>query len=108
MPKNLILDQVVVWEISAPGVDPALGHARSVGTICEVVPPGCEPSAQSFPHRKSWMTARNGESYLVYLEGKGVYWPQVKDLKVASKAEASKVAPIPRDPRGNPKHMVQN
>lgn len=96
MPKKLTVDQVVVWAFSVRGVDPAVGSARSVGTVCEVVPAGAEPTAESFPHRKSWMTARNEESYLVYLDGRGVYWPQANDLKPASKTEASAVPPIPR------------
>lgn len=79
-PKTFAVGQVVTWAFKI--TDNPDTHVKCVCEVVEVVCAGMRPDARRYPElNKAWMEPRPHESYIVHLEGRGAYWPQLKHLR---------------------------
>ncbi|MFK4705658.1 hypothetical protein ABIC83_002497 [Roseateles asaccharophilus] len=73
------LGQAVAWTSQSAGY-----VKEKSGVIEQVVPAGSKPDQVRFPSLYKGAgvgAARDHESYVVRVKGKGVYWPRVNQLK---------------------------
>lgn len=72
----------VEWESQSGGY-----YAVKRGTVVVVVPAGTNPGEMS--KNRNPGAARDHESYLVRVRGRGLYWPRVANLRDAVDDEAA-------------------